>query len=61
MIKLNDDKLAFLSALVNEIEVEKSFNQGEDFITIDKKVFDKIYKYLDIKEINTPLSLFIFN
>lgn len=59
MIKLNDDELAFLSALINEIEVEKSFNQGEDFITIDKKVFDKIYKYLDIKEINTPLSLFI--
>ena len=58
-IKLNNDEISFLQSIIDSIQIEKSINEKEEFISIEKDMFDKINLYFKVSRLKTPLITYL--
>ncbi len=61
LLKVNKKELDNLNKIIEDISLKNDSLQKTNFICIKKDVYDVIIDYLNVKEINDPLTLFIKN
>ena len=60
-VKVNNKELELLNQKIQDLELLKECENSNKFISINKKVFEKIRSYVKIKEMPDPLTKFVKN
>lgn len=60
-VKVNNKELELLNQKIQDLELLKECENSSKFISINKKVLEKIRSYVKIKEMSDPLTKFVKN
>ena len=58
LIKLNKKEIYFLQNISAELKYQKYASTNEQFINIEKDIFDKLNVFFTVNQLKTPLIIF---